>query len=165
MVSFLKVEVSTNKIVGTQRGPELIVAPVGRRHIERTDAEMDTYHALYNEMRVDGRSSALVEIAGIVSIEADTRPYVDVSVDKTEIDADGVDIVTLTVQILAPDGTPTTAFNGNFKALLFGEFWVRLNFTNGVAVKPLSTVRSGVYELKSTNDYKVKTSVVVEALV
>lgn len=163
MVAFLKVEIATNLVLGTQRGGSIPPAPPGWRFVERTDAEMAEFHALEKQASNERRKAVITEIGGVVELAPDTRPFIDATVDKTEIDADGVDTAILTVRVLKPDGTPNTGFNGTVRAVIFGAFYVKFEFTAGVATKNLKTTQSGIYPMGSTNDYRLKSPLTISA--
>ena len=163
MAVFLKVNDATNQITGYQRSKSAIAPAVGARHVERTEVQMDEYFALRQQAADEQRNAYITEANGDLTLAPDTRPFINVTADKAEIDADGIDAVTLTVRLLNADGSPKTSFNGTVKAEIFGLFRVRFVFVSGVATKALRTTQSGIYVLQSTDDYRLKTDVMVEA--
>lgn len=120
------------------------------------DAEFDALRALGEQVRADGLSPMTdVMWDGSVFVAApDVRPYVDVTSDVAEIEMPGS--ATLTFQVLKPDGTDNTAFNGSRIAQIFGRL-MKLTFTNGVAVKGFSPIETDYYDLRSNADVRIKT--------
>lgn len=174
MVSWFTVLKSTNQIIGNASAPNATEPPTETtsRYFPEIDA---THMAALSDIRValagDGRETTVLwdDVAKEPIAPTDTRPYVDVTADKTEIDADGVDEAIITFTVLRPDGTPNTTFTATrrFKTPpgILGDRQrnIRLSFTNGVATKSLKTTKSGDYTVKSNYLFKVKTPVTVSA--
>lgn len=114
--------------------------------------------ALEAQLSQSGRSAltARVQYAdGVLSLPPDTRPYLRITSDKAEIEADGVDTATITFEVLRQSGSVNTGFSATHTFTMYGRI-LRLRFTAGVATKPFRTTQSGVYSLNSTDDYRLE---------
>jgi FtsP/CotA-like multicopper oxidase with cupredoxin domain len=137
-----------------------------------TTAEVEVYHTLRRQWTDDGREGIGVihdPADDTIKLAEDNRPTLRVEADKTEMLANGVDEVTLTISVLKADGSVNTNFNGTRKDKIprwfFGDGprWVSLSFTNGVATKKFKVTESGDYRIRNNARFKVETPLTIEA--
>lgn len=126
------------------------------------DAGLALYNQLENELIADGRGVAgnIVRQGATLVKVADGRPAVDVAADKTVVDADGVDSVTLTVT-----RTDNATFTGSRTATFTDDNRTRrikFDFTLGVATKVLTSTVSGTLSFRSNSRFKVNDPIDIE---
>lgn len=160
---WLTIDNATNKVVAWQRSPaDVIPNPAeGFRVLDCDDAKMQEYFNLDTEARLQNRKPVILEADGVLSLEADNRPYFSVAASKTEAVADNTDAITFTFTCLNADGS-VLPFTGSMK-FDFNNKLYKLNFVDGVASYSGKFVQSGRWTIKSNEVYKVKEPLIVEA--
>ena len=146
------------------KATELPADTTERRFVECTDTEIGEYGDLQREAADDGRNSTVLYPEGdVLQLPADTRPYLRIEASKLELDADGVDSVTVTFSRLTPGTTNImTGFNATINMPL-GDRLLKLTFSSGVAVKTYKTTKSGIFEFKSVIEYKLEDPLTITA--
>jgi hypothetical protein len=163
MKQWLIINSADNKVTGWQRthADEIPGTPSGCYTLDCDDAKMAEYFSLEAEARQQGRIPVILEDGGMLSLEEDNRPYFSVTANKLEAVADNVDFITFTMTALNSNGS-VMDFTGSLK-FTFNMKLYKLNFVNGVATYNGKFIQSGRFTIASSNDYKVKEPLTVEA--
>lgn len=157
-MSWFAVRKSDNRILGWVRSSG--ATPADTAEIDYIDANFEAglvlYNQLENEMMAEGREVALFRSGGTIVKPVDTRPVASITADKTVVQADGVDSVTLTVTRV---DNPT--FGGSPRFEFAGKL-LQFQFTNGVAVKAVRSRQSGVLTFQSNPRFRVTDPISIE---
>jgi hypothetical protein len=157
-MSWFVIRKPDNRVLGWTRSGG--ATPTDTDEINYVDQQFDAAYALYNqlenEMLTEGRDVEIYLQGGTFVKAAETRPLVAISADKTIVDADGIDSVTLTVTRL---DNPT--FSGNPRAQ-FGDKYLRFDFSNGVATKQVRSRVSGTLIFQSNARFRVEDPITIE---
>lgn len=132
--------------------------------IEVDDAMMRTYRGVQGELRTSGRST-LAQWNGVTVVApSDGRMLFRFTPDRNNhpkfgvpvMDADGVDMVTITIEKMTNLTTVDTTFNATRIFLLEnGDAW-RVTFVDGVTSKEVRMTKSGLVDLiRQNNQYRV----------
>jgi len=159
---WLIIDEESNKVVGWQRSySNTIPSNVGKRVLECDSAKMEEYFTLEEEAILQNRFAVVIENDGELYLEDDNRPYFSVSADKLEALADNSDIITFTMTCLDSDDN-VIPINESMK-FSFNNKLYKLNFVDGVATYDSKFKESGRFTISTTQDYKVKDALTVEA--
>ncbi len=138
-------------------------------YIEVTEEQQSIIKMLQRSLSDDGRDPLVYYTAElgvhtkddnrtifIVNIETvnDEIDYSGLSESVDYIVSDGQDQATVTITMIDSDGV-TVPYNGSRVATFFGDRIVLLNYVDGVAVKLFASLKSGLYTLSSTPEYKL----------
>lgn len=155
-------------IVGTNETESAIAPsdalPIIYGALDRT--KLGQYRQLQTEQVQDGMDGFVLWNDGLLQKQPDNRPFVEVTSDKAEIDADGAEVAVITFRLLNADGTPDLSTVTKKIRMDFGQERMRsfkLGFVSGVATKNFKTAKSGEYQVYSNRTIKVKTRLTVEA--
>jgi hypothetical protein len=179
-------DLATGKVMGLQTARQAVVD---------TAVPADTFFVLLNatqfaaareklrEVREDGRGDSVTynpptggeKIVTFnnadLNVPADTRPCFATQVDKTEIDADGVDQAVIDFARVVGPAQPTTVvtgYNGTIKIRVNHDGGasrlLKLVFSNGTCQKIFKTTRSGIYTYDSRSDVRWLSKVTIEAV-
>ena len=126
--------------------------------------------------RVQARASfSLVwtdnEITALDFSDEDSKRWVRVTASKTEIDADGVDTTTITVEVLKADksGVDTNVTTSSLVPIRTpdGDRRVKVSVVDGVAARVFKTTKAGIWVIPSVTRFanvRVDSAVTIEAL-
>lgn len=174
MKQWLIIDEATSLIVGWQRTElklideenqifEAMPLPSsGIKFLERDEVKMKEYFDLSRLEIIDRRKNSIVENDGVLSQTVDERPYLEITADKLEVVADGLDLITFTVNTLDDQGKPSI-FNGTYN-FPFNEKIYKLDFIVGVATFEHVFDKSGKALIGSTPDFKVKDQIILTAV-
>ncbi len=168
MKEWFRVRKSDDRVKGWHRSGKATSVPDDTaeiRHVECNATEIGTYESLQQQAIADGREG-YVEYpeSGSLQLPTDTRAWVRVETSKSEIDADGVDSMTLTfTKLISGTANTDTSFNQTVN-VEFIERLIKLEFTSGVATKTFKTSKSGTYTFASTPKYKLESPLTITAV-
>ena len=161
-IQFFTVKKTDRRIVGWQRSGKGTTTPADtaeKEYIVATDADLDQYRSLQSQAAAESRTAVITHTAGVIALEADTRPIFRIVADKSEVDLSVPETVSLTATRIDDVGDTMTGFNasGNMDFITGNDAGiVKLNFTAGVAVKVLTPKKSGVLDFTSNNRFKLE---------
>jgi hypothetical protein len=142
------------------------------------DADYSVYHISNTgsdaQRVLTGDSVALTwtgdSVTGISFASEDAKKWIQSSIDKTFILADGVEEAIINITILTANKSGTdTSFNGNLDINIgtpTGGNKYRFYFYNGVASRSLKTTNAGKFTIPAgrMTDYRIDNTVTLEAI-
>lgn len=150
-MSWFIIRKADNRVLGWTRSAGATPADTAELNYvsQNFEAGMTLYNQLENEMLAEGRNVEIYLSGGTLVKATDDRPFGTIVADKTVVDADGVDFVTLT---FTRQDNPT--FSGQVRLEIGGKY-LKLDFVDGIAVKPVRSRQSGVLSFESNPRYRV----------
>jgi hypothetical protein len=164
---WLTVDKATGNIKGESSSSKATAPPpsdADNDYVEATDEQVEQYHALRREQRQQGRRRGPRWDGSTIALRPETRPRFKAEASSLELDADGVDAITITVSKMQGPNVDTT-FSGT-ERWRSGHFFgrpVRLIFTNGVATWTFKTKEPGQHGARSGHEYRLIDPLTVEA--
>lgn len=157
-MSWFTIRKSDNRVLGWTRSAGATPADtVDLNYVDQQfDAGLALWNQLENEMLAEGRNVEIYLSGGTFVKAVEDRPLATIVADKTIVDADGVDVVTLTITRL---DNPTFSGSPRFQ---FGDKYLRFDFTNGVCVKQVRSRQSGVLVFENNPRFRVQDPVSIE---
>lgn len=153
----IDVFIATNKPTGSiQRNANDALPPTADIfYVVLDEAEFAVAEELAKQITASGRSwIEYMEWNGSVFVElTDDRAFIRVTSDVAEIELPGS--AALTFQVLKPDGTDNTTFNGVRIYEIF-ERLMKLTFANGMASKTFTPSDTGRVEFNSDVSVKLE---------
>jgi hypothetical protein len=150
--------VKEGEITGYQSGSS--VPPGG---VEVTQDDLDAYRSARNTIRAEGDSRLPQWDGASVVIPEDTRTLYRVTAVNEDhakakvpvIDADGIDVFTFTIERMADATTVQTSFQDELVLRLMNDEPWRCKFTDGVAVKALTSKEPGRFYIVSERGHRL----------
>lgn len=148
--------VQNGSIVGWHRSPkakELPAAQNGQEFVEATDEDIAALEAARAQASAQGRAVLPVIVDGRIELPADMRPRIVLEASKRSAGAG--ESVVLTATATDADGKP---FTGQQVIEGLGGRLLSFDFVDGVAQKTVRMDRSGKFEIASTKDVLVEST-------
>jgi len=123
---------------------------------------MAAYYEQVKTAREERRDPLITESGGVTSLALDSRIYLEVTVDNPMPSVD-VETATFTIKKLNADNTVDAAFNESVN-FPFNDRLFRVTFSNGVATKGIVFKNSGTRTIDSTNNFRIKTPLIVDVV-
>lgn len=167
MAQWLTVRKADNVIKGYTRSSKGTVPPdtLDRKYISVSDAQLESFFEAQKQSRQTRRSQEEITWDGNAAVlPTDSRVYLEIIPSKTELDADGIDTITLTINKLIANGNIDSTFTATRKLDIINRR-IRLSFVGGTATKILRTRSSEPIEIQSNSNVRLKNDVTISPVV